>query len=543
MTGHLNSLPPELLSIITEQLGQDDRKNLSLVNSTTRAAMVPFLFRALKVTCPLPEDHILQDIVQKFGSHVLNLHLHVSFYPNQMNLDQDPVEDDVDMDDNEEVEDNAEDEAKEDEDEQNQEKENADEGSDNEEKSANGSNDGDNEEPDKGDDNPEQDNAEGEENGPEEDEDGPEGPEENEEEARWYWENPPESVWARKSVDVAAVKDLIRFKGLPRCSILSLHTMGVENFEVEADWDDNDLCDSGMYFCSYAEDWDEVKKKEEKYSWRAALRDMWHDVASLSKTRHLEVIDFLPRKSSSWKTSEWSGFLGRLKELTLFPYGSDNGAGWLVNTLPGFNDFFKELSPIMLEHAKYLERLKIVADEAGFLSYDSLKLPPGILPELQVLHLENMAAPAILPPFLEGKPHKLREIHLKDCVAVETNDYDFEMKTWATLWKAIRETGDTPLRITYQHHKSPPLTEEENFADEPDWKPAEDEEEGITRLRKMVAADKDITWPYVNVDTKYGMTSDDDVLNVEHLEMGEDNKEYRALMNEMERRRKDVSAE
>ncbi|RSM06553.1 hypothetical protein CEP52_005717 [Fusarium oligoseptatum] len=496
MTSHLDSLPPELLSIITEQLGHDDRKNLSLANSTTRSAMVPFLFKGLK-----------------FGAHVLNLHLHVSFFPNPMDPNK---QDDVDMDDGEEADDNEEDGMEEE-----------------------GSNDDDNEEENDG-----QDDADDDENGSNEDEEEGEENEENEEEDRWYWENPPESVWARKSADAQAVKDLIQFKGLPRCSILSLHTMGVESFEIEADWDDNDLCDSGMYFCSYEEDWDAVKKKEEKYTWRAALRDMWHDVANLSKTEHLEVFDFLPRKNSSWRKSEWSKFLGSLKELTLYTYGADNGAGWHVNTLPGFNDFFKELSSIMLRHATHVERLKIIAHDEGFLNYDSLKLSPGILPELQVLHLQHMAAPAILVPFLEGKPRNLREIHLKKCVAVETNDYDFELKTWASLWKAIKETGEMPIRVTYQYHKSPPLTEDENYADEEeDWKPPEDEEEGIARLRRMVVEDKDIIWPYVEIDEKYGMVMDNDVLNVEHLGLGNDNKEYRALMDEMEHRRKGFSAE
>ncbi|KAJ4328807.1 hypothetical protein N0V84_000817 [Fusarium piperis] len=533
MASHLDILPPELLSIITEHLGHDDRKNLSLVSPTTRSAMTPFLFKGLKVKCPLPEDHILRDIVQKFGAHVLNLHLYVSFYPNPMDPNKHPAEDDVDMDDDEEADENEEEDvAKDDENEESQEDDNNVEGSDNEEPN---------------DDESEQEDAEDDENGPDEEEEEVEEEENDdneEEEDRWYWETPPESVWARKSTHVPAVKDLIQFKSLPRCSILTLHTMGVENFEVEADWDDNDLCDSGMYFCSYGEDWDEVKKKEEKYTWRAALRDMWHDVASLSKAQHLEVFDFLPRKSSSWTLPEWSSFLGRLTELTLYPYGGENGAGWYVNTLPGFNDFFEELSPIMLEHTKHLERLKIVGHDAGFLSYDSLKLAAGILPKLQVLRLENMAAPAILPPLLEGKPRDLREIYLKNCVAVETNDYDFELKTWASLWKVIREMGEKLIRVTYHHHKSPPLTEAENYAAEgEDWKPPEDEEEGIARLRKIVAEDEDIIWPYAEVDDKYGMLMDNDVLNVEHLGRGDDNKEYRALMEEMERRRKAALAE
>ncbi|KAI8716688.1 hypothetical protein NCS52_00963000 [Fusarium sp. LHS14.1] len=529
MTGHLDSLPPELLSIITEHLGHDDRKNFSLANSTIRNTMAPFLFRGLKVKCPLPEDHMLQDMVKKFGSHVLNLHLHVTFFPGQPDPNK---EEDVDMGDNEEMEDNAEDAVDENEDEESQENENADEGSDKEES---------------GDDNPEEDDAEDDENGSDEEKEEVEEEEENndneEEEDRWYWKTPPESVWARQSVDVPAVKDLIQFKGLPRCSILSIHTMGVEEFEIEADWDDNDLCDSGMYFCSYTEYWEDVEKKEERYTWRAALRDMWHDVANLSKTQHLEVFNFLPRKSSSWRTPEWSKFLGGLKELALYLYGADNGAGWHVNTLPGFNDFFKRLSSIMLRHAKNVERLKIIAHDEGFLNYDSLRLSRGILPELQVLHLQHMTAPAVLLPFLKGKPRNLREIHLKKCVAEETNDDDFELKTWASLWKVIRETGEKPIHVTYQYPKSPPLTEDENYADEgEDWKPPEDEEEGIARLRRLVVEDGDVIWPYVEIDEKYGMVMDNDVLNAEHLGLGEDNKEYKAMMDEMERRRK-VSAE
>lgn len=137
----------------------------------------------------------------------------------------------------------------------------------------------------------------------------------------WYWDDYPASVWARDSVNISTMQDVIQFKGMPKCTNLSIHTNGEEDFEIDGGWDENDLADTSIYFCSSPESWEKVKEKEKQYKWRKAWCELWKDVAKYAKTESLELLHFLPIKASCWLDPEWVAFLGRLKSLTIRAYG------------------------------------------------------------------------------------------------------------------------------------------------------------------------------------------------------------------------------
>lgn len=118
--------------------------------------------------------------------------------------------------------------------------------------------------------------------------------------SQWYWSDPPASVWARRAVDIPVIHDLLQFKGLPRCKSLNLHSEGDDDF-VECgywDWDDNSTGTDSIYTFYERESWEEVDRKEQKYSWRAALRDMYCDIAIRSSVKEFKISSFLPRKVS-----------------------------------------------------------------------------------------------------------------------------------------------------------------------------------------------------------------------------------------------------
>jgi hypothetical protein len=353
----------------------------------------------------------------------------------------------------------------------------------------------------------------------------------------WYWSDPPASVWARRAVDIPAIHDLIQFKGLPRCKSLTLHTEGNEDFAQceHGNWDDNSTGINSIYTFYEPEGWEEVDRKEQKYSWRAALRDMYRDVATLSPVKELKISSFLPRKVSFWQKGEWAVFLGQLRKLTLHPYGGDNGGEWDVNKMPGFNQFFGELSSLLFTHAKELEQLEIVAHESGFLGSDSLVLAPDTMPALRVLHLENMAVTSILPNFLQGIHKDLSRIHIVKCVALTKSSTGEDQPSWGNLWTWIREAVPEPKDITCVLSKAP-LTEEEEFAyrDGNDYVPLESETMEVKRLRARVAKERDFyVWPYAQVG-KYGAVSADEDTNLERLEYEEDNLEYRLMVEAVE---------
>ncbi|KAJ4117523.1 hypothetical protein NW768_010886 [Fusarium equiseti] len=346
--------------------------------------------------------------------------------------------------------------------------------------------------------------------------------ENNDEDTPWFWTDPPASAWTREIADVDTVHDLLQFKGLPNCKILAVYTNGHDNFSEndmggeEAEWDDNDMAGTGIYFCSDPEEWDDVVSMEQEYPWRAALRDMYRDIATLSPTQDLKFLNFLPRKVSFWQEQEWSEFLGRLKKLTLHTYGGDNGAGADVTTLEGFQVFFNELSTLLFTHAKELECLKIAALENGFLGVNSLSLDPLTMPKVRELHLRNMAVNTVLIPFLKGR--KFEKLVLEDCVAQKA-DQDFNPQpTWADLFEQLRKSITTPVEMLIKFSKRAPLTRDEAYrGEEEGYAHSKTEPRRIKRLRQKTYTGEACIWPYVDLDTKYGFIFPDPDMNAERL--------------------------
>ncbi|RGP74597.1 hypothetical protein FSPOR_1174 [Fusarium sporotrichioides] len=351
----------------------------------------------------------------------------------------------------------------------------------------------------------------------------------------WYWDDYPTSVWAQDSVDIPLIHDVIQFKGMPKCTKLIIHTNGVEDFETDGGWDENDLADMSIYFCTSPEDWETVKDKEKKYSWRKAWNELWRDVARHAKTESLETLHFLPIKASCWLEPEWAAFLGRLKNLTIRVY--DNGAGWAANTLEGFNAFFNQMPDFLFEHAKGLEHLCIAGHEDGYLGQDALRFESNTMLELKSLRLETMSITESLKEFLSGSTPKLESLHLFNVAAWAMGDEP----TWADFWKAVRGRNPRLKEVVYGSPKSAPLTEGECYND--DFDPEEMDPEEVARVRKKVTDDPTlIIWPYVTSDDKYGDVQDWEDLNLESLEKGDDNREYKLLTDEIKQRQQNTAS-
>ncbi|KAG5757895.1 hypothetical protein H9Q72_013967 [Fusarium xylarioides] len=295
-----------------------------------------------------------------------------------------------------------------------------------------------------------------------------------------------------------------------------------EEDEEENDSDEEEGSDSDddpdrgwnyIYFCCEPETWQEVERKEKTYSWRAALRDMYRDIATLSPVDEFTILNFLPRKTSFWQKKEWSEFLGRLKKLTLSTYGGDNGAGWQANTLPGFHAFFNELPTNFLGHAKALEYFKLKTHDDGFLGGDgSLYIPPGCMPSL-------------------------RSLHVDECVAFTSDPNGDDAPRWADLWKAARQALKAPAEVICVPTKERPITEDEGdyYGDET-YVPPADEDDKIKKWRRRVKEEEGLSiWPYGWLDEKYGSIFPDHEVNLERLESGEDNLEFKVLMEEVKR--------
>ncbi|KAF4966742.1 hypothetical protein FSARC_5607 [Fusarium sarcochroum] len=487
MSHFLTRLPPELLPPIINELSLNDKKHVSLTDSTMREVMAPYLYTTMVIDCPLLESSSLSDVAQKYGAFVKNLHLRVHICPNKKEPDQNEGYEDSDEDDVEE---------------------------------GSGTKDEEN--------NMVQKSQQGEYNSDEEVEDDT-GIIYGDFDYETFWKTPPASVWARRATDAPIVRDMIQSKGLPHCRTLSVTIDPNKNHKLynERYWDDFSY--ERGHFCRSSEVWENVRRHEKVYAWRATMRDMWCDIATLSKAERLVIYDFMPKRITAWLKPEWAGFLGRLKDLTLFMYGKYHEMEFPAYVYYGFTTFLQQLSDDMWIHLSKLERLKIVAHERGFIDDRSLEFPIRSMPALKAIYLENVIAPQVLTDFLRGGCPHLEEIRLKDCVAAAWRLKN--VTTWAELWGAARETGKKPLRIIWEESDIAPLKAD----DDPD----ENVRGAWAQLYKILGDDEGFRiWPYVEFNGN-GIYMPDNI--VEYLKERDDNREYTKLLEEMERRRSRIS--
>ncbi|KAK4621457.1 hypothetical protein CLAFUW4_06643 [Fulvia fulva] len=95
----------------------------------------------------------------------------------------------------------------------------------------------------------------------------------------------------------------------------------------------------------------QIAQQEPKWKWRALMAETWLALAQNKQIENFETIDLPPRGTTAFINPAFQDFLRRLKRVTLSIWGSSKGAGWRVQTFPGYiaflscmhNWFFKQL--------------------------------------------------------------------------------------------------------------------------------------------------------------------------------------------------------
>ncbi|RGP77156.1 hypothetical protein FLONG3_4671 [Fusarium longipes] len=490
----LETLPTEVLLSITELLTYHDWKNLSVLNKHLRHAVAPSLYRTLKVNCPIKEDHVAIDVVRKYGAYVHELRFDVNFYPNPK-PDEDkwkptPQEEEY-------------------------------------YRSAIA----------KG--------YPGRRCAP------PSVAEDIRKVIHGFWKSPPASVWAWSKADVAMVHDLLRFENLPHCKTLTVHTIPDDNFTQrdiagdEAAWDDTHKRGIGIDVFVDAENWNEVDRKEKTFFWRAALRDMYRDIATISPTKALKILNFFPKKVSFWRSKKWSAFLGCLERLTLHTHGSRDDMGYQVTKMSGFKSFFsKDLPDHLLRYVTKLRYLEIVALKYGFLDDFTLDFTLDdsyvAMSNVEELHLENMALTGVVSflSMYHGK-RKLSKVRIVNCAAqtLDSSEYP-DHPSWANLFSILQSQimPGSEIEITLPERLLLPDERYESYLGECQITESEDEYEDVQHLRKMLQEDKDFYgWPYVWVCSGSAYSVPQAEVNMERLEMGDDNLHFGLLVDKLQK--------
>lgn len=201
--------------------------------------------------------------------------------------------------------------------------------------------------------------------------------------------------------------------------------------------------------------------------------------------------------------------------------------------MAGYNDFFHDMPEFLFQHATNLEHLYITGHEDGHLGDSALRFEPNTMAQLKSLHLETMSITESLKDFLGGSTPKLESLRLENVGA--WGEHVGDTPTWADFWKAVREGNPSLKEVTFHYPKSVLLTVEEVMNGKDLVSKTNTEEEA--QVRKMAEDDDSlIIWPYIMSDYNYGNVFEMEKESREALEKGDDNREYKLLMEEIKQR-------
>ncbi|KAF4978726.1 hypothetical protein FZEAL_4946 [Fusarium zealandicum] len=350
---------------------------------------------------------------------------------------------------------------------------------------------------------------------------------------------PVPSVWGETTAAATIVKAMIQGKALPRCFNLSIRFNLDQSKEGE-------VChaEGSEHEHFYPADWAIVNEWEETLAWRVKHDEVWRDITANTSIRRLDISNLLPRRSEVWQTQGWSVFLGKLQDLNVGLFGSNNGSGWNANSYDRFINFIMALPDSMLCHTTHLQRLGIAADSEGVIgsTCDNLLLPLPLrrdtLPHLRWLRLKNVVVGSELMDFLRALADGLRELHFENCMSNAGNMDVKRGPSWAELWRLVREVNTELIVVSFIQEDNPPLTSKDSTHQFAIGNLPAEETDEIREIRKKLQEDeRNVLWRYVDVHSEYGIVLELIWQVIDRFQAGEDNMQYQGLLDEVARRR------
>lgn len=283
----------------------------------------------------------------------------------------------------------------------------------------------------------------------------------------------------------------------------------------------------------------EREEAEHSLPWRKLMLRIFESVArngpvSIPK---LELLNLPPAIVSFYKSKDLNDFLGGFRSFKLNLSGGENGAGWNMNTQPGWVQFASRLKAYFFDHLRAVEEVAIEGHETSPLGCEggnSAPLPFGKqqMPQLRSLFLKNCFIDSGLVDLLTQQlsAGKLEELVLEDCHSTAESDMAQDHPTWAELFLALSTTKSQSLKkFEVREAGTYPNDNGINIM-------AYDEDDNVQEVRevKTILEDQEKNgrrlFSYISLDGKYGMVFPQEWLNREKFLAGGDQKAYDDLM-------------
>ncbi|KAL0059905.1 hypothetical protein AAF712_013320 [Marasmius tenuissimus] len=325
-----------------------------------------------------------------------------------------------------------------------------------------------------------------------------------------------------KSFMTDFARDALMGKLLPKVTTLCLSfdfEFNYEGDELDEDeetnvWDDPNPTSPewshNIYVFSEAETAEDVPKKEAKYPWRALMAQTWLALCQNKFITKLIVRDLIPRKTTTFDTEDWRGFLGRLETLELSVWGDSQEIGLAI--LEGYGDFVRKLDKYFLQHLTQVQRLLLIAypdcpfgrasedlpnQDVTFLDW---ALSREHLPHLRLLELCNVCINKKLADFILSRSATLHHVRLLDCHCESTSDFaDAELISWAMFFTHIdhNKTQLKGLCVTYERGSDAAMLHDEN---------------------RLKGKGEDMVFSYGDMDIEIGFRADDETIREKYEE-------------------------
>ncbi|KAL9618365.1 MAG: hypothetical protein Q9160_006947 [Pyrenula sp. 1 TL-2023] len=337
-------------------------------------------------------------------------------------------------------------------------------------------------------------------------------------------DKPATDLLSSESEDV--LSQLVRFP--------HLETLRIEfSFDI-ANWSES------IHIFMDGETEDGRRKAERCNHWRKLMLRTFRSLTSNGPPLFsgLELINLPSVTVSVYESQEFNNFLGGLRSFKLNLLGGDNGAGWHINTQPGWQIWIPKIKAYFFDHLTNVETVIFEAPEEGPIGLEGQNHAPlpfakGQMPHLSSLTLKCCFVEPALVEYLSQQleARKLEELHLQHCHSSKVDYGDaYNSITWAEFFQALSKTKPRSLRKLV-------MTDAGCYPNETEIRiVGYDEREDDAEVKEVRARLEDgkgkgrKLFSYVRLDDKYGMVFPEETDNRKEFLEGKDQRAYDDLM-------------
>ena len=250
--------------------------------------------------------------------------------------------------------------------------------------------------------------------------------------------------------------------------------------------------------------------------------------------RALEIRKFVWTFTKPYESPTFHDFLSHIKHFSLSVRGSENGAGWCLNTCDGYLECVERFDELFFNHLASAISLTLQAPDEGPIGLEGMRharlaFRRKQMPLLNSLHLEHIFICQELVDFVVGHTDTLERLTLHDCYSSVNGLQENDPFYWSHFFDALHGADLKQLSHLEIQPYNAPLTFDEAIYNRV---PAEcAEPDNVRQIRQVISADKRRrVFGYAQLSAEYGACDVDDEENQAAFERGEDQVAYDRLM-------------